>query len=83
MRDRIEERTARSWRPLGIRLAASEVTVLVLLVLLVPARGWAAAYGSVTGVVRNDSDQPVAGAKVVLESASHSTLERRTDSAGR
>ena len=83
VRDRIEERTARSWRPLGIRLAASGVTFLVLLVLLVPARGWAAAYGSVTGVVRNDSDQPVAGAKVVLESASHSTLERRTDSAGR
>jgi hypothetical protein len=48
-----------------------------------PARGWAAAYGSVSGIVRDDSDRPVAGAKVVLESAAHAIIERQTDSTGR
>lgn len=57
--------------------------VLVLLTLLLPARGWATAYGSVSGVVRDDSDRPVAAAKVVLESAAHAIIERRTDSKGR
>ncbi len=51
--------------------------------LLLPARGWAAAYGSVSGIVRDDSDRPVAGAKVVLESAAHAIMERQTDSTGR
>jgi len=50
---------------------------------LLPARGWAAAYGSVSGMVRDDSDRPVAGAKVVLESATHAITERQTDSTGR
>jgi hypothetical protein len=50
---------------------------------LFPARGWAAAYGSVSGIVRDDSDRPVAWAKVVLESAAHAITERQTDSTGR
>jgi TonB dependent receptor/Carboxypeptidase regulatory-like domain/TonB-dependent Receptor Plug Domain len=59
------------------------VVVLVLLVLLVPARGWAAAYGSVSGIVRDESARAVAGAKVVLESDVHAITERRTDATGR
>jgi TonB dependent receptor/Carboxypeptidase regulatory-like domain len=51
--------------------------------LFLPARGWAAAYGSVGGIVRDKSDQPVAGAEVVLESAAHTNIRRQTDSAGR
>jgi hypothetical protein len=50
---------------------------------LLPARGWAAAYGTVSGTVRDESDRPVAGATVVLESAAHAIIERQTDSAGR
>jgi len=46
-------------------------------------RGWAAAYGSVSGIVRDGSDRPVAGAKVVLESATHAIVERQTDPTGR
>ena len=65
------------------RALAGLIGTFVILVLLLPARGWAAAYGSVSGVVRNDSDQPIAAAKVVLESAAHSILEQQTDSTGR
>jgi TonB dependent receptor/Carboxypeptidase regulatory-like domain len=55
----------------------------MLLMLLLPARGWAAAYGSVSGIVRDKSAQGVAGAEVVLESAAHTTVRRQTDSTGR
>jgi hypothetical protein len=72
---------ARRWP--RVSLVPSGAAVLVLLMLLLPAQGWAAAYGSVSGVVRNDSDQPIAGAKVVLESAAHSFVEGQTDSSGR
>jgi hypothetical protein len=61
----------------------SGLAVLALLVLLLPARGWTAAYGSIGGIVRDSSERPVAGAKVVLESAVHVITEQRTDSAGR
>jgi hypothetical protein len=64
-------------------LVPSGAVVLILLVLLLPARGWAAAYGSVSGIVRDDSARAVAGAKVALESDVHAIIERRTDSAGR
>jgi hypothetical protein len=57
--------------------------VLVLLVLLFPAHGWASAYGSVSGIVRDDGNRTLAGANVVLESAAHTVIRRRTDSAGR
>jgi hypothetical protein len=57
--------------------------ILVLLVLLLPAPGWAAAYGTVSGIVRDDSDRPLAGARVLLESATHAITERQTDSTGR
>src|ERR1700691_535935 len=57
--------------------------VAVLLMFLVPVRGWAAAYGTVSGIVRDENDRPVAGAKVVLESATRVTSERQTDSTGR
>jgi hypothetical protein len=57
--------------------------VLLLFMFLLPARGWAAAYGNVSGIVRDDNDRPVAGAKVVLESAAHAVVERQTDSMGR
>jgi hypothetical protein len=64
-------------------LVPSGVAALVLLVFLLPARGWAAAYGTVSGIVRDDSDRPLAGAKVVLESAARASIERLTDSTGR
>jgi hypothetical protein len=66
-----------------IYLVPSGAAVLVLLMFLLPARGWAAAYGSVSGTVRDDSGRPAAGAKVVLESAAHASIERLTDSTGR
>ena len=59
------------------------VALLVILLVLAPTRGWAAAYGSVSGLVRDESDRPVAGAKVVLESAAHAITEQRTDPTGR
>jgi hypothetical protein len=37
----------------------------------------------VSGIVRDGSDRPVAGARVVLESATHAIVERQTDSTGR
>ena len=64
-------------------LVAGGAAVLLLLVLLAPTRGWAAAYGSVTGIVRDDGGRAVAGVRVVLESATHAILERQTDSTGR
>ena len=36
-----------------------------------------------SGFVRDNNDRPVAGAKVVLESAAHAVIERQTDSTGR
>ena len=68
-------------RPAYLCPVASAVLVFFLFVL--PARGWAAAYGSVSGIVSDLSDRPVAGAKVVLESATHAIVERKTDSTGR
>jgi len=57
--------------------------LFVLLIGIFPLRGWAAAYGTVSGVVRDDSNQPVTAATVVLESATRVTTERQTDKAGR
>ena len=51
--------------------------------LLLPARGWAAAYSSLSGLVQDDSDRPIAGAEVVLESAAQTTVRRQTNSTGR
>ncbi|MGH8218110.1 MAG: TonB-dependent receptor [Steroidobacteraceae bacterium] len=56
---------------------------LVAVVFLAPARSLAAAFGSVSGIVRDDRGQPVAEASVVLESAAHTTTRRQTDSTGR
>jgi hypothetical protein len=81
--DRIKGVAERVRRRPRVSLVPSEAAVLVLLMLLLPAHGWAAAYGNVSGVVRNDSDQPIAEAKVVLESDAHSTTQRQTDSTGR
>jgi outer membrane receptor protein involved in Fe transport len=57
--------------------------LLMFLMLILPTPASAAAYGTVSGVVRDDSDRPVVDAKVVLESATHAITERQTDSAGR
>jgi len=65
------------------RAIADRAAVLVFLLFLFPAPGWAAAYGSISGIVRDDGDRPIAGAKVVLESAAHAITEQQTDSAGR
>ena len=65
------------------RAITVRAAVLVLLMFLFPARGWAAAYGSVSGIVRDDGERPVVGAKVVLESAAHAITEQQTDSTGR
>ncbi len=81
--DRIKALAARARRRPRTYLVTFGAAVLVLLMFLLPARGWAAAYGSVSGIVRDDGDRPVAGAKVVLESATHASVERQTDSTGR
>ena len=83
MIDRIKAPTARARRRPGTSLVLCGAAVLALLMSLLPARGWAAAYGTMSGIVRDDGDRPVAGAKVVLESAAHAIVERQTDSAGR
>jgi hypothetical protein len=80
---RIKGLAARARRRPRAWLVPAGAAVLVLLVLLLPARGWAAAYGSVSGIVRDNSDRPVAGAEVVLESAAHAISRRQTDSTGR
>ncbi len=69
-------RQPRSWGP-------CRVLVLILLAVLLPARGWAAAYGSVSGIVRDDSNQAIAGAKVVLQSDAHVVVEQQADATGR
>ncbi|MGO9930987.1 MAG: carboxypeptidase regulatory-like domain-containing protein, partial [Steroidobacteraceae bacterium] len=74
---------ARARRRPRIYLVPCGVAVLVLFMLILPARGWAAAYGSVSGIVQDDNERPVAGAKVVLESAANAIIERQTDSTGR
>jgi hypothetical protein len=56
---------------------------LLLLTLLFPARGWAAAYGGLSGTVSDATGRPIAGAAVVLESAARTSLRRSTDPAGR
>ena len=83
MATRIKGLAARARRRPRACLVPAGAAVLVLLVLLLPARGWAAAYGSVSGIVRDNSDRPVAGAEVVLESAAHAISRRQTDSTGR
>ena len=83
MRDCIKALAACARRRPQSYMVPSGAAVLVLLMFLFPARGWAAAYGSVSGIVRDDSERSVAGAKVVLESAAHAILERQTDSIGR
>ena len=83
MTDRIKGLAGRARRRTRACLVPCRLAVLVLVMLLVPAPGWAAAYGSVSGIVRDESGQPVAGANVVLESDARTTLERQTDSTGR
>jgi len=56
---------------------------LLLLLILLPTPGWAAAYGSLSGILQDDRDRPIAGAEVVLVSAAHTTLRRQSDSTGR
>lgn len=82
MSNRIKWLAARACRRPRVCLVPFGAAALVLLVLLLPARGWAAAYGSVSGIVQDDSNRPVAGAEVVLESAAHTTIRRQTDSTG-
>ncbi len=83
MVDRIKGLAERARRPLRGHRVPSGVAVLSILLLLLPARGWTAAYGSVSGIVRDDGGRPVAGAEVALESAAHAIVRRRTDSTGR
>jgi hypothetical protein len=81
--NRSKSSAARAQRRPRICLVSSGAAVLVLLMLLLPVRGWAAAYGTVSGIVRDKSEQPVAEAEVVLESAAHTMIRRQTDSTGR
>lgn len=55
-----------------------------MLLLLAPARGWAAAFGSIGGTVRSAQSEPVSGAHVTLQSmASGAVRTVRTDGHGR
>jgi hypothetical protein len=83
MTDRITWLAARARRRSRTFPGPSGAAVLILLMLLVPVRGWAAAYGSVSGVVRDENGRPVAAANVVLESDAGTAVERHTDSNGR
>jgi hypothetical protein len=65
------------------RSVCSGAAIFMLLLLLLPAPGWAAAYGSVAGIVRDDSGRPVAGAKVTLGSAARTITQEQTDANGR
>jgi hypothetical protein len=58
-------------------------TLLLLLGFVVSDYLYAAAYGSVSGIVRDNNSRPLAGANVVLESAAHTIVRRLTDSTGR
>jgi len=64
------------------RAIPPRAVLLVLLLCLVPLRGWAAAFGSVSGVVRADDGRAVSAAAVTLESATHVILRHQTNSAG-
>jgi len=77
---RIKALAVRARRRQLAYVVPSGAAVLVLFMVLLPAHGWAAAYGAVSGIVRDDGDRPVAGARVVLESATHAITERQTDS---
>jgi hypothetical protein len=83
MADWIASLAVRARGQRGITLVHCAAAVLLALVLITPAPAWAAAYGSVNGIVRDGSGQPVAGAQVVLESPAHTSLQRQTDSSGR
>jgi carboxypeptidase family protein/TonB-dependent receptor-like protein len=83
MTERIGRRAARARRRPRTRLAGSGAAVLFVLMLVIPAHGWCAAYGSVSGIVRDSGGKPLAGAQVVLKSAAHRTTQRQTDSTGR
>ena len=56
----VAKRLRREPRPCLVRSGA---LVLVLLILLLPARGWAAAYGSVSGIVHDETGKAVAEAE--------------------
>jgi TonB dependent receptor-like, beta-barrel/Carboxypeptidase regulatory-like domain/TonB-dependent Receptor Plug Domain len=64
-------------------LSCSGSVALALILFLAPTRSWAAAYGSLSGSVRDDAGQPVAEATVTLESEAHAVIRQRTDSLGR
>ncbi len=83
MIDIINVRSACARRRAHALLACYGAAATLLLILLLPARGWAASYGAVSGVVRDSSDRPVAAARVELESAAHAITARRTDATGR
>jgi hypothetical protein len=69
-------RLSRPWA-MGLALLAS-------FLLLAPARGWAAAFGSISGTVQDAHDHAVAGARVrLLSSASGVTQTVKTDARGR
>jgi hypothetical protein len=81
--NRIDGVAARPRRQTPTYLICAGVTGFALLGLFIPAHGWAAAYGSVTGIVHDNGNRPITGAKVALESATHAIVERQTDSKGR
>jgi hypothetical protein len=83
MSERIQLRTAPAHHRFRAAAVPARAAMLVFLLLLLPGRGWAAAYGSVGGIVRDGADRPVAGAKVVLESAAHTAMQQQTDPTGR
>src|ERR1700722_11315542 len=81
--DRVALHAPRARRWPRAYLIPCGATLLVLLMLLCPARGWAAAYGSVSGIVRDDSERAGGGAKALLESPPHAFLAQQTDPTGR
>ena len=63
---------------------AASLALLCALILLVPTHAWAAAFGSVSGVVQDAKAKPVPGARIELQSlASGAILRMKTDRRGR
>jgi TonB dependent receptor-like, beta-barrel/Carboxypeptidase regulatory-like domain len=62
---------------------AAAFTLLTLLILLVPMRVWAGAYGGIRGIVQDAHSKPVPAARVRLQSlASGAVLTQTTDEGG-
>ena len=63
---------------------AALFALLFALILLVPTHAWAAAFGSISGLVQDANSKPVSGARVSIQSAASGAIRTvKTDVQGR